>query len=501
MRSDPRLLEQILRNLLSNALKYTSHGKVLLGCRLRGDSLSVEVWDTGVGIPETELGAIFKEYHQLRNHVAKGGKGLGLGLGLAIVQHLADLLHTPVRVRSRMGRGSVFALEVPVAQPFPAGAASLEYLSPSQTDSIPRAHGGRGILIVEDDEEVRDALELLLDRHGYSAITARDGAQALAIASDAKDVDLIVADYNLPGPNGLEVIARIEEASGRKVPAILLTGDISASTLLEIAGKGHVHLYKPANPRTLIRNIDAILDHPGRKNLPPTALAADDDSKVRGRDSDVILDKRSAKASASTVFVVDDAQDIREALRDMLQQHGYRAEIFADASTFLKDHSPGRAGCLVADVRMPGISGLELIERLAAMQSSLPVIILTGYGDVAMAVRAMKAGAFDFLEKPVQPDELLRCIERALKFSEEHQDLSADRSIAASKIESLSARQRQVLELVLAGSASKNIASELEISQRTVDNHRAAIMRKLGAKSLSAMIRTALAAASSKSNP
>jgi len=138
---------------------------------------------------------------------------------------------------------------------------------------------------------------------------------------------------------------------------------------------------------------------------------------------------------------------------------------------------------------------------LGVMQSSLPVIILTAYGDVSMAVRAMKAGAFDFLEKPVQPDELLRCIERALKFSDEHYDLSADRNIAASKIESLSPRQRQVLELVLAGTSSKNIAADLKISQRTVDNHRAAIMRKLGAKSLSAMIRTALAAASSKSNP
>jgi two-component system CheB/CheR fusion protein len=125
---------------------------------------------------------------------------------------------------------------------------------------------------------------------------------------------------------------------------------------------------------------------------------------------------------------------------------------------------------------------------------------LTGYGDLAMAVNAMKAGAFDFLEKPVQTDELLRCIERALKFASEHQDLSADRNSAASKIDSLTARQREILELVLAGTSSKNIAADLHVSQRTVDNHRAAIMRKLGAKSLSAMIRTALAA-TSKSTP
>ncbi len=476
VRSDPLLLEQILRNLISNALKYTSRGKVLLGCRRREKSLSIEVWDTGAGIPETELGAIFKEYHQLDNHLAKGGRGLGLGLGLAIVQHLADLLHAPVRVRSRVGRGSVFALEVPLARTTPAELSSLKSLSSPDTDRIPRGHDRHTILIVEDDKDVRDALKLLLDTHGYSTLAARDGAQALAIASDVAGVDLIIADYNLPGPNGLEVIAGIEEASARKIPSVFLTGDISASTLLEIAARGHVHLYKPANSRTLIRHINAILDSSSRHDH-----SAGDDGEI-GSNKRIAHHEGDQKELAPTVFVVDDAQDIREALRDMLQQHGYRTEIFADGSAFLKHHSTGGAACLVADVRMPGIGGLELIERLGAMQSSLPVIILTGYGDVSTAVRAMKAGAFDFLEKPIQPDELLRCIERALKFSEEHQDVSADRTMAASKIESLTARQREILELVLAGTSSKNIAADLQISQRTVDNHRAAIMRKLGAR-------------------
>ncbi len=497
VRSDPRLLEQILRNLLSNALKYTSRGKVLLGCRRRGDSLCVEVWDTGAGIPETEFGAIFKEYHQLSN-AAKNGKGVGLGLGLAIVQHLADLLHTPIRVRSRLGHGSVFAIEVPLAQTSPGASPASERPSSSDADDSRRA--GHNILIVEDDEEVRNALKLFLDRRGYSTMTARDGAEARAIAcDDARGVDLIIADYNLPGANGLEVIARIEESSTRKMPAIFLTGDISASTLVEIAAKGHVHLYKPANPQILIRHIDAILDS-GHADLSSLALVADNDGDGQGGDRDSAVDDDRQKALAATVFIVDDDPELREALRDMLQRRGYRTELFSDASAFLKVHSPSRGGCLVADVRMPGIGGLELIERLGDMQSPLPVIILTAYGDVAMAVRAMKAGAFDFLEKPVQPDELLRCIERALKFSEEYGDLSAGRTMAASKIESLTARQRQILNLVVTGAPSKNIAADLKISQRTVDNHRAAIMRKLGAKSLSAMIRIALAAASPKSN-
>ena len=155
--SDPRLLEQILRNMIANATKYTSRGKVLLGCRRRGSRLSIEVWDTGTGIPETELSAIFKEFHQLQNHAGKRAKGLGLGL--AIVQRLGELLEAPISVRSRVGRGSVFAVEVPVVHalaPFPA----LEPSGSSRVDGIPRPSPGcsQAILIVEDDAEIRDTL-------------------------------------------------------------------------------------------------------------------------------------------------------------------------------------------------------------------------------------------------------------------------------------------------------------------------------------------------------
>jgi two-component system CheB/CheR fusion protein len=143
---------------------------------------------------------------------------------------------------------------------------------------------------------------------------------------------------------------------------------------------------------------------------------------------------------------------------------------------------------------MPGIGGLELIERLNKMPAPLPAIMITAYGDVAMAVKAMKAGAFDFLQKPANPKELLDCIERALNYSPEHPGHTSIQQTATAKVGSLTARQRQILELVLAGHPSKNIAADLRISQRTVDNHRAAIMRKTEAKSLSALIKTALAA-------
>jgi two-component system, chemotaxis family, CheB/CheR fusion protein len=465
VRSDPRLLEQILRNLLSNATKYTSHGKVLLGCRRRKGCLSIEVWDTGNGIPQTELSAIFKEFHQLESLVGKRSKGLGLGL--AIVQRLSELLKTPITVRSRVGRGSAFAVEVPVVHATPPVVAPAAIAGSFHREGAHRglSENAHSILIVEDDAELRDTLKLLLDGRGYRTLAARDGTQAIAAAADRGiGLDLIVADYNLPGPNGLDVVAKIEEASGRKIPAIFLTGDISANTLLHIANKGHVHLYKPADARNLMRHVSGILDTVNRRAVVPM------------------------------VFIVDDDSEIREAMQDTLERQGYRVEVFADGSSLLKAYSPDRTGCVITDARMPGIGGLELIERLTEMQpSSLPVIMMTAYGDVAMAVTAMKAGAFDFLQKPVRQSELLDCIERALNHSDERPG-TAERNIAAAKIERLTARQREILDLVLTGKPSKNIAADLHISQRTVDNHRAAIMRKLGAKSLSALIRVALAA-------
>ena len=146
----------------------------------------------------------------------------------------------------------------------------------------------------------------------------------------------------------------------------------------------------------------------------------------------------------------------------------------------------GREGCLLVDALMPGMSGIELIERLKAEGHRLPAIVITGNGAVPMAVQAMKAGAVDFIEKPVGHEELLASVERALDQTRDTATLSASRETAATRVASLTTRQRQILDLVLAGHPSKNIAADLGISQRTVDNHRAAIMKKTGSKSLPA---------------
>jgi len=255
-RTDPRLLEQIIRNLLSNAVKYTTAGKLLLGCRRSGDRLRIEVWDTGPGIPEMELQAIFEEFHQLDNPARQRSKGLGLGL--AIGQRLADLLGHKIGVRSRLGAGSVFTIEVPLGR---AEATAAPVLGQAEIRKDVPARGT--ILIVDDDPVVLDMLRLLFDDQGQRTIVAADGRQALEFTEGSNMPDLIVAGYNLPnGITGLEVIARIQARAQHPIPAIILTGDISTESLRDIAGRGCVHLNKPVRAMDLTRLVQRLLAKP-----------------------------------------------------------------------------------------------------------------------------------------------------------------------------------------------------------------------------------------------
>jgi two-component system CheB/CheR fusion protein len=195
-----------------------------------------------------------------------------------------------------------------------------------------------------------------------------------------------------------------------------------------------------------------------------------------------------------TIFVVDDDSAVREAMRDLLRDDGRTVEIYASSEEFLEVYHPGRDGCLLVDAQMPGMGGLALLRQLHSEGTRLPAIMITGQGDVPMAVEAMKAGAADFIEKPIRRDELIASIERALEHARDSTKFSDQRDAAATRLADLTTRQRQIMELVLAGHPSKNIATDLGISQRTVENHRAAIMKKTGSHSLSALIRLALVA-------
>jgi two-component system CheB/CheR fusion protein len=194
------------------------------------------------------------------------------------------------------------------------------------------------------------------------------------------------------------------------------------------------------------------------------------------------------------IFVVDDDDSIRGAIRAVLEDDDREVEDYDTCEAFLAGFRPGREACLVVDAYLPGMDGLTLLKRLHEAGHGLPAIMITGNSDVAIAVEAMKAGASDFIEKPFSRIELLASVDRALEQSRDSGKLMAWREDAASHIAGLTPRQREVMEMVLAGHPSKNIAADLGISQRTVENHRAAIMSKTGTKSLPALARLALAA-------
>ena len=185
----------------------------------------------------------------------------------------------------------------------------------------------------------------------------------------------------------------------------------------------------------------------------------------------------------------------------MLEDDGRGVDDYASCEAFLKAFDPGKSACLLIDAYLPGMSGLELLEKLHSDGSRVPAIMITGNADVPMAVQAMKAGALDFIEKPIGREELIASIERALELSQDSGKLAKLRESAADHFRSLTPRQRDVMERVLAGQPSKNIAADLNISQRTVENHRASIMKRTGSKSLPALARLALLASGGADEP
>jgi two-component system response regulator FixJ len=190
-----------------------------------------------------------------------------------------------------------------------------------------------------------------------------------------------------------------------------------------------------------------------------------------------------------TVFVVDDDPDVRDSLSVLLSSANFQVETFDSARAFLASDALGRAGCLVADVRMPDMDGLELQEEIGKRKSKLPVIIITGHGDVPLAVRAMKAGAVDFLEKPFEEERLIGSIKRAMTANSAMQSQAKAVEIVSARIAQLTGREREVLSLVVAGRANKEIARALNISPRTVEIHRAHVMEKMEADSLAELVR------------
>ncbi len=247
VRTDARLLEQILRNLLSNAIRYTPAGKVVAGCRRLRDGIRIEVWDTGIGIPESQFREIFKEFRQV--HTNYKPQDRGIGLGLAIVDRIARMLGLEITVRSQVGKGSVFTVRIPYGD-----ASRIERTTRAR--ARPRAAtmlAGSLIVVVDNDDRVLDGMEALLSTWNCEVVSAHSADRALeALIEGDRRPDLIIADYHLEkGAKGDAAIREIAAEFDAPVPAIIITSDQSPGLRRRLEANGQPVLYKPVKPAKL----------------------------------------------------------------------------------------------------------------------------------------------------------------------------------------------------------------------------------------------------------
>lgn len=467
--TDPRLLEQIIRNLLSNALKYTLKGKVLVGCRRQGEKLKLQVWDTGIGIPENQIDNVFDEYHRV--DASYEDREYGLGLGLSIVKRLSDLTGLGVSVRSTSGKGSIFSVEIDIA---PMGSTRV---------SLPQAilktpgHQSAYVLLIEDEDGMRDLLEMGLKQAGYIVAAMANGSQAINLVQKAEFVpDVILADLNLhPGMDGITAINHIRDLLGRVTPALILTGDISSITLRQCLRHKITHLNKPAKLKDIVNAIVVLQTRFQNSELSNHA-ATTEDSVV-----------------CTLIEIIDDDAGVRDSVEVFFGEGAWSVITYISAEDYLAQYDPNRVSCLLIDAHLPGMSGLDLLSGLKEKHHQFPMIIVTGHSDVHMAVEAMKRGAVDFVEKPFSSKEIQLSVRKALLSSRNTGERAERRDAARRTLSVLTSRQRQILDRILRGQPNKIIAAEMKISQRTVENHRASIMRRTGSASLPALLRIVVA--------
>ena len=468
IRSDRRLLTRMVSNLVSNAIKYTTHGKVLVGCRRRGDAVRIEVWDTGVGIPPESVDAVFEEFYRLERI---DGEKFGLGLGLYIVQRFAELLGHKIEVRSKLGKGTMFAIV--------ANASFAEAPRPPIRADRVATPAHATILLVEDDAAQLDTLRALLSHDGYRVVGVRKGSEALAQLREAPDfrADVVVADYNLPGGmNGLEVIRQVRTGLGTQIPALIITGDKSLSAVRALEASGLMFINKPVKATDLLAAVDALakIPKPGWLGMKPP------------------INADALSPSGADIAVVDDDPGIRDAVRMNLEAEGYKVTGYDSAEAFLADPNRSRFRCLLVDLTLPGMDGLTLQSRLRSERLGMPTIFVSGSNELPLAVKAMREGAADFLQKPVRAAELQASVAAAVIEAAEGARHREEKGDVATRMATLTEREQQVLAGMLTGEANKNIAARLGISQRTAEHHRQSVMRKMGARSLAVLVRMSL---------
>lgn len=250
LNTDSTLLFRILSNLVSNALRYTESGGIVVGCRRRGNQVSIEVWDTGIGIPAEHQERIFEEFYQLNN--PERDRSRGLGLGLATVRRVAQLLDHPVQLTSRPGIGSRFAILVPIADP-----AHIQATAVTIEQKVPNLLGGKFIVVIDDEASVRLSMLSLLESWGCKCLTATDANEALHVINGSRP-DFIIADLRLRGEDtGIEAIHALRARLGDTIPAVLVSGDTATEQLRKVSAAGLTMMHKPVKAVRL----RALLNH------------------------------------------------------------------------------------------------------------------------------------------------------------------------------------------------------------------------------------------------
>jgi CheY-like chemotaxis protein/two-component sensor histidine kinase len=252
VQTDAVLAQRILNNLVANAIRYTPRGGVLVACRRRGRMLRIEVWDTGVGIPASELPRIFEEFYQVGN--LERDRSKGMGLGLAIVRRLSALLDHRVDVRSWPGKGSCFSFELPLLRTEVARSASRVHVAAERLK-------GKVLVMIEDEPSVREGMDLLLRQWGCSPVSCGSLEEALnALDRLGRAPDGVIADYRLRGETGAQAISALRERFGAGLPAVIITGDIGADRLAEFAAQRYFYLHKPVPPMDLRTLLDSLFE-------------------------------------------------------------------------------------------------------------------------------------------------------------------------------------------------------------------------------------------------
>ncbi len=482
VRSDRRLLEQMIRNLLANALKYTRVGRVLVGCRRHGERLSIEIFDTGIGISDVDRSLIFQEFHQVDN--AARQRNRGLGLGLSIVRRLGVLLHHDVDVSSRLGLGSVFSIMVPLAEAAPVTDAEQDPFAHQtalgQAGALAAVVEARPavLLLIEDDPDLAAALREVLEAAGHLVTMTEDGKMALRfLASAALRPDAIIADFDLPGDmNGLDVIARARASTGAILPGLVLTGDITIATMRRIHAESCAHLYKPATAADLGSMVQRLLagEEGGTAAL---AEGASEDHLPPG-----------------IVYLVDERDLAASQLEAMLGKAGFRVTRFREEGQFLEAYVAGENDCVLVALREPAGDGVAFIRQIRQAHPRTACVGMNRGQGIVATVEAMKAGATDVIQLPASRGELLATVRTAGDIARNVSRREERQRQAAARVATLSQAQREIMGLLLAGKAAEVIAPERQMAAEALDEEIAEIMRKMEAATLQDLARVALAA-------